>query len=39
MLSILFLHVKRQKRTERQRGGDVSDYLLIKRVNEVCEGC
>lgn len=29
---------KEGEKTERQKG-NVSDYLLIKRVNEVCEGC
>lgn len=24
---------------DRKTGGNVSDYLLIKRVNEVCKGC
>lgn len=35
---ILFYHLKGDKKTEKERG-NVSDYLLIKGVNEVCEGC
>lgn len=38
MLLISFYHLKGEKKTEKERG-NVSDYLLIKRVNEVCEGC
>lgn len=37
MLLILFFHLKGGEK-DRKRG-NVSDYLLIKGVNEVCESC
>lgn len=37
MVLIWFLHLQWEKTTE--KGGNVSDYLLITGVNEVCEGC
>lgn len=38
MLLILLHYLKGYKTTEKERG-NVSDYLLIKGVNEVCAGC
>lgn len=30
---------KEGEKDRKTEGGNVSDYLLITRVNEVCEGC